>query len=78
MAFSFLTPDNLKSSWTDAEKSMKGLFEPLKENERLSRNKPHPGIDKAYPKVTDGTTAAIIEETPKRYIQRLPTVKVAT
>ena len=57
---------------------MKGLFEPLKENERLSRNKPHPGIDKAYPKVTDGTTAAIIEETPKRYIQQLPSVNVAT
>lgn len=78
MAFSYLTPENLKDIWKESEKSMQSLLEPLKENERLSRNKPHPGIDKAYPKVTDGTTAAIIEETPKRVIQQIPTGKVET
>lgn len=54
------------------------LFDPLQEYERIARNRPHPAIDKAYPKVTDGTLAAIIQETPKRYIQQLPTGMVKT
>jgi hypothetical protein len=52
------------------------LFKPLDEYERIARNQPHPGIDKSYPKVTDGTTAAIIQKTPKRIIQQIPTGKV--
>lgn len=43
------------------------------EQERIARNQPHPGIDKAYPKVTDGTTASIIKKTPRRIVQQLPT-----
>lgn len=57
---------------------MESLFKPLQEFERLARNRPHPKIDKAYPKVTDGTLSAIISETPKRYIQQLPTGVVET
>ena len=52
---------------------MRPLFEPLQEFERVARNRPHPGIDKAYPKVTDGTTAGVIQKTPRRIIQQLPT-----
>lgn len=78
MAFAYITPDNLKKQWQDSEKSMLAVFDPLKEYERIARNRPHPGIDKAYPKVTDGTLAAIIQETPKRYIQQLPTGVVKT
>lgn len=57
---------------------MSPLFTPLPEYERLARNQPHPSIDKAYPKVTDGTLAAIAQETPKRYIQQLPSGSVDT
>lgn len=52
---------------------MRPLFEPLQEFERIARNKPHPGIDKSYPKVTDGTTSSVIEKTPRRILQQIPT-----
>ncbi len=78
MAFSYLTEDNLYQTFKDSEKAMNPLFLPLKEYERIARNLPHPGIDKAYPKTTDGTLASIIQETPKRYIQQLPTGVVKT
>lgn len=52
---------------------MRPLFEPFTEYERLARNRPHPGIDKAYPKVTDGTTSSTIEKTPRRILQQVPT-----
>lgn len=55
---------------------MRPLFEPFGEYERLARNRPHPAIDKAYPKVTDGTLSSIIEKTPRRIIQQIPTGKV--
>ena len=77
-SFSFLKPENIYEHWKSSEKTMSPLFDPLSEYERIARNKPHPNIDKAYPKVTDGTLAAIIQETPKRYIQQLPTGVVKT
>lgn len=43
---------------------------------RIANNQPHPGLDAAYPKVTDGTTAAIIAKTPKRIVQQIPTGKI--
>lgn len=52
---------------------MRPLFEPLTEYERIARNRPHPGIDKSYPKVTDGTTSSVIEKTPRRILQQIPT-----
>ena len=78
MPFTTLNPENIYDNWTSSEKAMRPLFDPLSEYERIARNKPHSGIDKAYPKVTDGTIAAIIQETPKRYIQQLPTGLVHT
>lgn len=77
-SFSYLKPDNLYKHFKSSEKTMSPLFDPLAEYERIARNKPHPNIDKAYPKVTDGTLAAIVQETPKRYIQQLPTGLVKT
>lgn len=73
MAFAFLTKDNFKKIWEDSEEYNRKLQDPFREYERISRNRPHPKIDKAYPKVTDGTLASIIQETPKRYIQQIPT-----
>lgn len=57
---------------------MKPLHQPLDEFERIARNKPHPGIAKHLPKVTDGTLAALIQEQPKRIIQQVPTGKVVS
>jgi hypothetical protein len=76
LSFSYLTPENVFKKFKDSEKYMRPLFEPLSEYERLARNQPHPGIDKAYPKVTDGTLASIIKKTPRRIIQQVPTGKV--
>lgn len=73
MAFEFITEDNLKAAFEDAKKFMLPLHEPLDEFERIARNKPWPGIAKGLPKVTDGTLAALIQETPKRVIQQVPT-----
>lgn len=52
------------------------LTRPFEEFERIARNRPHPGLDKAYPRTTDGTTAAIIRKTPHRIVQQLPTGRV--
>lgn len=76
--FSYLKPDNLGKHFKDAEKAMNSLFDPLQEYERIARNRPHPNIDPAYPKVTDGTLAAVVQETPKRYVQQLPSGSVDT
>lgn len=55
---------------------MDGYLESVDEQERIARNQPSPNIDKSYPKVTDGTTSSIIQKTPRRIIQQLPTGKV--
>jgi len=76
LAKAYLTTENFKERWDDAKTYMSPLFEPLSEYERIARNRPHPGINPAYPKNTDGTLAAIIQEQPKRTIQQIPTGKV--
>ena len=76
MAKAYLTKENFSEQWEDAKTYMAPIFEPLSEYERIARNRPHPGINAAYPKNTDGTLAAIIQEQPKRTIQQIPTGKV--
>jgi hypothetical protein len=76
LSFSYVTPENVFDLYKASEKYMRPLFEPLTEFERLARNRPHPGIDKNYPKVTDGTLASIIAKTPRRIVQQVPTCKV--
>jgi len=78
VAKAYLTKENFSDRWEDAKTYMAPIFEPLAEYERIARNRPHPGINKAYPKNTDGTLAAIIQEQPKRTIQQIPTGKVKT
>lgn len=73
MAFSFLDETELKKTFEDAKKMALPLHLPFDEWERIARNKPHPGIAKELPKVTDGTLAAIIQERPKRIVQQIPT-----
>lgn len=73
MAYSFLTPKNLGEIYEDSRQYTNLLTEPFPEFQRIARNRPHPGIDPAYPKTTDGTTASIVQKTPKRVVQQLPT-----
>lgn len=51
---------------------MEDLRSPYDELERVKNNRPHPSIDPAYPKTTDGTTAAKVREVPRRAVQQLP------
>lgn len=78
MAQSYLNKENFQAKWNDSKTYMGPLHDPLAEYERIARNRPHPGINKAYPKNTDGTLAAIIQEFPKRIIQQVPSGKVTT
>lgn len=72
----YLTEENVFEAYRKADTYMESFLESVDEQERIARNKPHPGIDKAYPKVTDGTTASIIQKAPRRIIQQLPTGRV--
>lgn len=74
----FLTKDNFKERWESSKTYMGPFFDPLSEYERIARNRPYPGINKAYPKNTDGTMAGIVDSLPKRVIQQLPSGKVET
>lgn len=78
MGFEYIQPDDLRKTFEDAKRFMMPLHEPFDEFERISRNKPHPGIAKNLPRVTDGTLAAIVQETPKRVIQQIPTGRIET
>lgn len=73
---SYLTEENLFDTYDASVKYMQSYIDPVDEQERIARNQPHPGLDKAYPKVTDGTTSSIIQKTPRRIIQQLPTGRV--
>lgn len=76
MAYEYIKEENLKSTYDDHVAYMAPLFQPFDEFERIARNRPHPGIAKGLPRVTDGTLAALIQEQPKRIIQQVPTGKV--
>jgi hypothetical protein len=72
VAFSFLTEDNFKKLWDASSSYMEDLRKPYDEFERVKNNRPHPSIDPAYPKTTDGTTASQVRLTPRRAIQQVP------
>jgi len=72
MAFNFLTPQNIFRRYEDAKTYTDKLTIRFPEFARLARNEPMANLDN-YPKVTDGTTAAIIQKTPKNVVQQLPT-----
>lgn len=76
--FSFITEKNIYSRYEDSKKYTEDLTRPYPEFQRIARNRPYEGIDPAYPKTTDGTTASIIQKTPKRVVQQLPTGLVET
>lgn len=76
MAYEYIKEEDLKDLYDSHVAHMTPLFQPFDEFERIARNRPHPGIAKGLPRVTDGTLAALIQEQPKRIIQQIPTGKV--
>lgn len=76
LAYSFITPENIFNRWQDSKTYTDQLTTPFPEFQRIARNEPYPGADPDYPDVTDGTTASIIQKTPKRVVQQLPTGSV--
>ena len=74
----FLDKSNLTDAWAESQDYMRPLFEPFDEHERLAENRPHPGIAKHLPKVTEGTLSSTIWKQPRRIIQQLPTGKVTS
>jgi len=72
LATQYLTEENFSELWTASERYMDDLRRPFDEWERVKNNRPHPSIDPAYPKTTDGTTAAKVREVPRRAVQQIP------
>lgn len=72
-----LDPDTIYDQFTEAHTAMRPLLDNFNEYERIARNRPHPKVIAAkLPTVTDGTLAGIINRTPKRIIQQIPTGRV--
>lgn len=71
--YSYLNPDNLKKVFADSKDYTDKLTEAFSDFERIARNRPHEKRSKELPSVTDGTTASIVQKTPKRIVQQLPT-----
>lgn len=78
MAFSPLTPSNIRRRWLSAKIYTENLQVPFPEFQRIARNRPRDDIDKAFPRTTDGTAASIVQKTPKRIVQQLPSGKIHT
>lgn len=68
----FLSEDNFSKNWESSKLYMDDLRKPYDEFERVKNNRPHPDIDPAYPKTTDGTTASQVRQVPRRVIQQVP------
>ena len=77
MAYSFLTPSNIFTRYKEAKEYTDKLTEPFPEFARIARNKPKDNLG-IFPPVTDGTTASIIQKTPKSAVQQLPTGLIET
>lgn len=69
----FIDKNTAVQAYEESRKWLTPYFEPIAEFERIARNRPSDKIDPSLPKVTDGTMAAIVQETPKRIVQQIPT-----
>jgi hypothetical protein len=74
--FQYLTEENVFRRFELSKQYTDSLTIPFSEYQRLANNKPKPGLDKHYPRNTDGTTASIIHKTPRRVVQVLPTGRI--
>ena len=69
----FLTDKNFWGKYREAVDWTKQWTNNFDEYMRIARNETEPGTPPEYARVSDGTTAALIQKTPKRVIQQLPT-----
>ena len=69
----FLTDKNFWNKYHEAVDWTKQWTGNFDEFMRIARNETEPGTPPEYARVSDGTTAALIQKTPKRVIQQLPT-----
>lgn len=69
----YIDASTARDAFEQSNNWFRPYFDPIDEFERIARNKPSDRIPKGLPKVTDGTTAAIVQEDPKRIIQQLAT-----
>lgn len=76
MVFSLINDENVFELYKESKDYTEKLTKNFPEYARIKRNEPHPDIPARFPKTTDGTTASIIDKTPKRVIQQLPTGKI--
>lgn len=68
----FIDKANALTAYEESKQWLRRYFEPVDELYRIARNKPSPKLPAELPKVTDGTTSAIVQETPKRVVQQIP------
>lgn len=73
MAHSFLTRENIFDLYESSKRHTESLTEHFPELQRIARNRPHDSTDPDFPNVTDGTAASIVQKSPKRVVQQLPT-----
>lgn len=78
MAESYITKDNIFKVWKRTKADIDRLYEKFPEYERISRNLPRADADPNFPDVTDGTAASIVQKTPRRIIQQIPTGVINT
>lgn len=69
----FITAKDARDAFDQSRKWYRPYDEQIEELERLQRGRPSPRIDPSLPRVTDGTLAAINQETGKRIVQQVPT-----
>lgn len=71
----YLSKEELKDSYSEAEKKAKDWFKPFDEYERLAGNKLSKSLAKNMPRVNDGSLAASLLETPMQVLPNMQTGK---
>lgn len=71
----YLTKEELKDAYYEADKGAKDWFKPFDEYERLAANKLSKSIGKNMPRVNDGSLAASLLETPMQVYPAMQTGK---
>jgi hypothetical protein len=70
---SFLEEKELSDAYLSSKKYSENWFKPFDEFERIAANLPSEALPEHYPRVTDGTLAALVAETPMRIWGQLQT-----
>lgn len=74
----YLTKEELKDAYYEADKASEDWFKPFDEYERLAGNKLSKTLGKNMPRVNDGSLAASLIETPMQVLPSMQTGKFAS